>query len=90
MSERLRQGRTEQGIVVSDKMDKTITVRVERKVKHPLYGKIMIRFTKFHAHDPENLCQEGDRVIIGESKPISKTKSWVLVKRLEKIEREVL
>lgn len=90
MSERLSQGRTAQGVVVSNKMDKTITVRVERKVKHPLYGKIMTRSNKFHAHDPEGLCQEGDLVIIGESRPISKTKSWVLVKRLEKIEREVL
>lgn len=90
MSERLSQGRTAQGIVVSNKMDKTITVRVERKVKHPLYGKIMTRSNKFHAHDPEGLCKEGDLVIIGESRPISKTKSWVLVERLEKIEREVL
>lgn len=90
MSERLSQGRTEQGVVISDKMDKTITVRVVRKVKHPLYGKIMTRSTKYHVHDPEGLCKEGDLVIIGESRPISKTKSWVLVERLEKIEREVL
>ncbi len=90
MSEPLKKARTVQGIVVSNKMDKTITVRVERKVKHPLYGKIMTRSNKFHAHDPEGVCQEGDRVIIGESRPISKTKNWILVERLEKIEREVL
>jgi small subunit ribosomal protein S17 len=85
MSERLSQGRTVQGVVVSNKMDKTITVRVERKVKHPLYGKIINRSTKFHAHDPEDQCEEGDLVIIRESRPISKTKSWILVERLEKI-----
>lgn len=79
------QGRMVQGVVLSNKMDKTITVRVVRKVKHPLYGKIISRSTKFHAHDPENQCAEGDTVIIRESRPISKTKSWVLVQRLEKI-----
>ncbi len=84
MSERLGKGPTVRGVVVSNKMDKTITVRMERKVKHPLYGKIIIRSTKFHAHDPDNQCQEGDWVIIRESRPISKTKSWVLVERLEK------
>lgn len=77
-------GRTVQGVVVSNKMTKTITVRVERRVKHPLYGKIMTRSTKFHADDPTEQCQEGDVVIIRESRPISKTKSWVLVERLEK------
>jgi small subunit ribosomal protein S17 len=92
MSERLSQGRTVQGTVVSDskKRRNTITVRVERKVKHPLYGKIMTRSTKFHAHDPEERCVTGDLVIIKECKPISKTKSWELLERLEKIEREVL
>lgn len=76
--------RTLQGIVVSNKMDKTIVVRVVRRVKHPLYGKIMTRSNKLHAHDPDNLCQEGDEVIIQETRPISKTKSWRLVQRVEK------
>ena len=78
-------GRTIQGVVVSNKMTKTITVRDEHKVKHPLYGKIIKRSTKFKAHDPEQQCQEGDIVIIRESRPIAKTVCWVLVKRLEKI-----
>lgn len=84
MAERLVRGRTLEGVVVSDKMDKTITVRIVRKVKHPLYGKIVTRFTKLHAHDPDNQCREGDRVVVRESRPISKTKSWILVERLEK------
>lgn len=87
MSERLSQGRTVQGVVVSDskKRRNTITVRVERTVKHPLYGKIINRSTKFHAHDPNDQCVEGDLVIIRECRPVSKTKSWILVERLEKI-----
>ena len=85
MSDSVNQGRTVQGIVVSNKMNKTITVRVVRKVKHPLYGKIVSRFTKLHAHDPDEQCQEGDVVIIRETRPISKTKNWVLVERLVKI-----
>lgn len=85
MSEQSVRGRTVQGVVVSNKMDKTITVRVERRVKHPLYGKIVTKTSKFHAHDPENQCQEGDTVIIKESRPLSKTKSWVLVERLERV-----
>ena len=78
-------GRTVQGVVVSNKMTKTITVRVENKVKHPLYGKVIKRSTKSKAHDPLQECQEGDVVIIRESRPIAKTVCWVLVKRLEKI-----
>jgi len=89
MSEQSR-GRIVQGVVTSNKMDKTITVRVVRKVKHPLYGKIITRSTKFHAHDPEGQCEEGDQVIIRESRPISKTKSWVLVERLEKTGASVI
>jgi small subunit ribosomal protein S17 len=85
MNEQLTHGKTLQGVVTSNKMDKTITVRVTRKVKHPLYGKIITRFTKLHAHDPENQCLEGDWVVIQESKPMSKTKNWVLVERLEKL-----
>lgn len=77
-------GRTLQGVVTSNKMNKTITVRVTRKVKHPLYGKIVTRFTKLHVHDQDDLCIEGDLVIIRETRPLSKTKSWVLVERLEK------
>ena len=70
--------RTASGIVVSNKMDKTITVSVERRIKHPLYGKYIKRSNKIHAHDPENQCQEGDLVTIEETKPISKTKAWKL------------
>ena len=72
--------RTLTGKVVSDKMDKTITVLVERKVKHPVYGKYMIRSTKLHAHDAENVCNEGDVVTIEECRPLSKSKTWNLVR----------
>lgn len=70
---------TLRGTVVSNKMLKTIVVLVERKIKHPLYGKFIKRSTKIHAHDEKNLCKEGDLVIIAETRPISKTKSWRLV-----------
>ena len=70
--------RTLNGTVVSNKMDKTITVLVERRVKHPIYGKYMKRSNKIHAHDPENVCQEGDLVTIEETRPISKSKAWKL------------
>ena len=72
--------RTISGRVVSDKMDKTITVLIERKVKHPLYGKFIRRSTKVHAHDEENVCKEGDTVLIKQCRPISKSKNWNLVK----------
>lgn len=72
--------RIETGRVVSDKMDKTITVLIERKVKHPVYGKYVKRSTKLHAHDEQNDCQSGDLVTIKETKPFSKSKSWALVK----------
>ena len=72
--------RTIQGVVVSDKMDKTITVMMERKVRHPVYGKFVKRSTKVHAHDEENVCKEGDTVIVEQCKPISKSKTWRLVK----------
>jgi small subunit ribosomal protein S17 len=72
------EARTEKGKVVSNKMDKTITVLVERQIKHPLYGKYIKRSNKIHAHDPENVCQEGDLVTIEETTPISKTKAWKL------------
>jgi small subunit ribosomal protein S17 len=72
------------GKVVSDKMDKTITVLVERKVKHPLYGKIMIRSKKYHVHDENNEFHPGDMVVIEECRPLSKTKAWRVVKLMEK------
>lgn len=76
--------RTLTGQVVSDKMDKTITVKVERQVKHPLYGKFIKRSTKVHAHDEANECKMGDTVTVVESKPLSKSKSWQLVEVVEK------
>ncbi|HVM89246.1 MAG TPA: 30S ribosomal protein S17 [Puia sp.] len=78
----LRKTRT--GVVKSSKMDKTITVAVERKVKHPIYGKFVKKTTKFHAHDEKNECGVGDIVKIMESRPLSKTKRWRLVEIVEK------
>ena len=72
------------GQVVSNKMDKTIVVMGERKVKHPLYGKFIRRSTKYHAHDAGNECNIGDTVMIKECRPLSKSKSWTLIKVLEK------
>ena len=71
--------RTLMGRVISNKMEKTINVSIERKVKHPKYGKYLNRSSKILAHDPENQCQEGDMVIIQECRPISKHKAWSLV-----------
>jgi len=71
--------RTAVGKVVSNKMDKSIVVLVERRVKHPVYGKIIKRSTKIHAHDADNQCLIGDEVTIKETRPVSKTKSWALV-----------
>lgn len=76
--------RTLQGKVISDKMDKTVTVLIERKVKHPLYGKVIRRSTKIHAHDETNQYSIGDTVIIAETRPLSKTKSWVVKELVEK------
>jgi len=76
--------RIQQGRVVSDKMDKSIVVAIERTVKHPIYGKFIKRTTKVHAHDEDNTCGLGDKVEIAECRPQSKTKSWTLVKVLEK------
>jgi len=70
--------------VVSDKMDKSAVVLIERKVKHPIYGKFMKKSTKLHIHDEDNECGVGDTVQIAECRPISKTKSWKLVKVVEK------
>ena len=84
----MRQQRKQlEGIVVSDKMQKSIVVRVERVTRHPLYGKVMKKAKKYHAHDETNQAREGDRVRILESKPFSKTKKWVLLDVLERAER---
>lgn len=80
--------RTVVGKVISNKMDKTIVVEVERKVKHPLYGKYIRRSSKMYAHDDKNTCKVGDRVLIANSRPLSKTKHWVLVEVLEQAEKE--
>jgi len=71
------------GSVVSDKTDKTVTVLVERKVKHPLYGKIIRRSKRYNAHDEDNTYKAGDRVRIEETKPISKTKTWKVIDRIQ-------
>tara|TARA_R110000787_G_scaffold73495_1_gene163848 strand:+ start:4962 stop:5222 length:261 start_codon:yes stop_codon:yes gene_type:complete len=76
--------RTLSGKVVSDKMDKTVTVLIERRVKHPAYGKIISRSSKIKAHDEDNQCRLGDTVTIAETRPISKTKSWKLVDIVER------
>ncbi len=86
MSAKESGARTATGRVVSDKMDKTITVLIERKVKHPIYGKYMIRSSKLHAHDENNECKAGDVVTISETKPYSKSKTW----KLEKIEESAV
>ncbi len=78
--------RTIMGKVVSNKMNKTIVVQVERKVKHPLYGKYVRRFSKMYAHDEDNTCQMGDLVVIKQTRPLSKTKRWKLV---EIVKRDV-
>jgi small subunit ribosomal protein S17 len=72
------------GRVVSDKMQKTVTVLVERRVKHPLYGKFMTRSSRFHAHDEARECREGDLVLIEECRPIAKTKTWRVIQLVEK------
>ncbi len=79
----LRKIRT--GVVSSNKMDKTVTVAVERKVKHPIYGKFVKKTTSFHAHDEKNECSIGDVVKIMETRPLSKTKRWRLVEVVEKV-----
>ena len=76
--------RTLIGRVVSDKMQKTVTVLVERRVKHPMYDKIIVRSTKYHAHNDSNSAKSGDLVEIQESRPISKTKAWTVTKLLQK------
>ncbi len=82
MTEQLTQ-RTLTGRVVSDKMDKSIVVLIERRVQHPVYGKMIRRSTKIHAHDELNVCKTGDVVTIKECRPLSKTKAWTLVEVVE-------
>lgn len=84
MAEAEKLVRTLTGKVVSDKMDKSIVVRIERRVKHPVYGKYVSKSSKLKAHDENNECKIGDTVTIAESRPISKTKSWALVKIIER------
>ena len=84
MSEKNIAQRTIVGRVVSDKMDKTVSVAIERKIKHPVYGKYIRRTTKVLAHDASNECRPGDRVAISECKPISKNKSWTVVDVVER------
>jgi small subunit ribosomal protein S17 len=79
----LRKTRT--GVVTSNKMEKSITVAIERKVKHPIYGKFLKKTTKLHAHDEKNECSEGDVVKIMETRPLSKTKCWRLIEIVEKV-----
>ncbi len=76
--------KTQTGIVVSDKMDKTVVVQVDRLVRHPAYKKYVRRRTKYKAHDENNVCQKGDRVVIRESRPLSKTKRWRVSQVVEK------
>mgnify|MGYP000485312356 CR=1 FL=1 len=84
MSEEQAVNRALTGKVVSNKMDKTITVLVERRVKHPLYGKFIRRSTKVHAHDEANECNQGDIVTVEQCRPLSKSKTWRLVKVVER------
>lgn len=73
------------GVVVSNKMDKTVVVKVDRKEAHPLYKKHIIKSKKYHAHDPNNECSVGDVVVIRETRPLSKTKRWVVVRILQQV-----
>lgn len=84
MAEERRQARTVTGRVISNKMDKTITVLIERRIKHPMYGKYLTRSSKIHAHDERNDCHLNDVVTISETRPYSKTKAW----KLERIEEK--
>ncbi|TDJ34357.1 MAG: 30S ribosomal protein S17 [Gammaproteobacteria bacterium] len=83
-----RRGRSVTGRVVSDRMDKSITVLIERRVQHPVYGKIIRRSSKVHAHDENNECKVGDKVTVVECRPLSKTKSWML-QSIDERSREV-
>lgn len=85
MSDQVKNKRVEVGRVVSDKMTNTVTVLVERRVKHPLYGKVIKRTAKYHAHVEAGVAKEGDLVEIEETRPISKTKTWRVTKVLEQV-----
>jgi small subunit ribosomal protein S17 len=84
MSEAEATNRALVGRVVSSAMDKSVTVLIERRVKHPVYGKYISRSTKVHAHDEENTCNKGDTVMVEQCRPLSKTKTWRLVKVMER------
>lgn len=84
MTDKASIARTLQGRVTSSKMDKTVTVLVERRVRHPLYKKYVRKSTKIHAHDEQNQCREGDLVVIEQCRPMSKTKAWRLVEVVER------
>ena len=84
MSEEVKTKRTVTGKVISNKMDKTITVMIERKVKHPVYGKYIKRSTKLHAHDANNECNQGDIVTVVACRPLSKSKKWMLENIVER------
>ncbi|ACV36743.1 30S ribosomal protein S17 [Accumulibacter sp.] len=84
MSETTTNKRTLVGRVVSDKMDKTVTVVVERRVKHAMYNKIIVRSSKYHAHNDDNQAKAGDLVEIQESRPLAKTKAWIVTRLLER------
>lgn len=83
MNEEQASNRRIQGRVVSDRMDKTITVLIERQVKHPIYGKFIRRSTKVHAHDANNECRNGDIVMVEQCRPLSRSKRWRLVEIIE-------
>jgi small subunit ribosomal protein S17 len=76
-----------EGVVISNKMDKTVVVKVEYLKKHPIYKKVVKTYKKYYAHDENNECEEGDRVLILESRPLSKLKRWVVIKILEKAKK---
>ncbi|MGD9495933.1 MAG: 30S ribosomal protein S17 [Armatimonadota bacterium] len=84
MGERTSNKPTREGTVVSDKMDKTVVVEVERTTRHPLYGKVLRRSTRYKAHDERNECRVGDRVVIMECRPLSRSKSWRVVQILRR------
>lgn len=84
MTEQQESNRTLTGRVISNKMNKTITVLVERRVKHPIYGKFIKRSTKVHAHDSDNQCQVGDTVTVEQCRPLSKSKTWRLLRIVER------
>lgn len=86
MSESTKTARTLIGRVVSDKMEKTVTVLIERRVKHPKYGKVIMRSRKYHAHNEANEARTGDLVEISETRPVSRTKAWAVTRLIEKAE----